>query len=56
MLILFLDYYIVQKRDGKRDAVGLISFGGFKIVFTLMTKAVVVQVKIPIIKIEEPTL
>lgn len=42
MLILLLGHYIIQKYDSKKDVVGSVGFGNFEVVFTLLTKVVVV--------------
>ena len=53
MLMPSLGHRTAQKRGGKRDAVGPVGSGGFKVVLTLLTKAVAVQVRILIIKVGE---
>ena len=53
ILMPFLGYHIAQKQGGKRDAIGPVGSGGFKVVLTLLTKAVAVQVRIPIIEVGE---
>ena len=54
MLMPSLGHRTAQKRGGKRDAIGPVGSGGFKVVLTLLTKAVAVQVRIPIIEVGEP--
>ena len=49
MLMSLLGHRTTQKRGGKWDTVRPIGSGGFKVVLTLLTKAVAVQVRIPII-------
>ena len=54
MLMLLLGHRITQKRGGKWDMVGPVGSGSFKVVFTLLTKVVVVQMRIPIIEVGKP--
>ena len=54
MLMPSFGHHTAQKRGGKRDAIGPVGSDGFKVVLTLLTKAVTVQVRIPIIKVGEP--
>ena len=54
MLMPLLGHCTMQKRGGKRDAVEPVGSGGFKVVLTLLTKAVAIQVRIPIIEVGEP--
>ena len=54
MLMPLLDPYTTKKWSGKKDTIGLIRSGSFKVVFILLTKAVTVQVRIPIIEVGEP--
>lgn len=56
MLMLLLSHHIMQKRSGKRDVIGPVCSGSFKVVFILLIKAVVVQIRISIIEIWEPGL
>ena len=56
MLMPLLGHCIAQKRGSKKDAVGPVGSGGFKVVFTLLTKALAVQVRIPIIEVGKPGL
>ena len=53
MLMLSLGHRTTQERGGKWDTVGCIGSGGFKVILTLLTKAVAVQVRISIIKVGE---
>lgn len=43
----------MQKQSGKKDAIEFVSPNGFKVILILLTKAVVVQVRIPIVEIGE---
>lgn len=43
--MLLLSHQITQKQGGKKDAVGPVSLNGFKVIFTLLTIVVVVQVR-----------
>ena len=54
MLMPLLGYRNTQKRGGKKDVIGPVGAGGFKVILTLLTKVVAVQVRIPIIEVEEP--
>ena len=54
MLMPSLGYHTTQKRGSKWDTVGPVGSGGFKVVLTLLTKAVAVQVRIPIIEVGKP--
>ena len=54
MLMPSLGHRTTQKRGSKRDAVGPVESGGFKMVLTLLTKAIAVQVRISIIEFGEP--
>ena len=56
MLMPLLDHHSAQKQGGKKDAVRPVGFGGFKVVLTLLIKAVAVQVRIPIIQVGESSL
>ena len=56
MLIPSLGHRTAQKRGSKRDTVGPVGFGGFKVILTLLTKAVAIQVRISIIEVGEPSL
>ena len=56
VLMPSLGHRTAQKRGGKRDAVGPVGSGGFKVILTLLTKAVAVQVRILIIEVGEPGL
>ena len=49
MLMPSLGHRTIQKQGGKKDAVGSVGSGVVKVVLTLLTKAVIVQVKISII-------
>lgn len=51
MLMLLLNYCTRQKQGGKRDGVRPIGSDGFKLVLTLLTKVVAVQVEIFIIEV-----
>lgn len=53
ILVPSLSHHTMQKQGGKKDVVGPISFGGFKVVCTLLTKSVAIQEKILIIEVEE---
>ena len=54
MLMPSLGHRTTQKRGGEWDTVGPVGSGGFKVVLTLLTKAVAVQVRISIIEVGEP--
>ena len=56
MLMPSLGHHTMQEQGGKWDKVGPVGFGNFKVVLTLLTKAVVVQIKISIIEVGEPSL
>lgn len=53
MLMPLIGHRTIQIRGGKRDAVGPAGSGGFKMVFTLLTNVVAVQIKIFIIEVKE---
>ena len=50
LLVPTLYNWPTEERGGKWDAVGPASSGGIKVVLTLLTKAIAVQVRVPIIK------
>ena len=56
MLMPSLGHRTMQKQGGKRDTVGPVGSGSFKVVLPLLTKVIAVQVRIPIIEVGEPGL
>ena len=54
MLMPLLGHRTIQKQGGKWDTVGPAGYSGFKVVLTLLTKAIAVQVRISIVEVGEP--
>ena len=44
LLVLLLDYCLAEKQGGKKDSIWLISSSGFKIIFTLLVKTIVIKI------------
>lgn len=53
MLMLSLGHSIMQKQGGKKDVIRLVSSSGFKMIFILLTKIIIVQVIISIVEVRE---
>lgn len=53
MLMSLLGYHIMQKRGGKKDAIRLACYGGFKVVFALLAKVIAVKMEIFIIEVSK---
>lgn len=51
--MLLLDYQSMEKQNGKKDFVRLVSSSNFEIIFILLTKIITVQMQIIITKIGE---
>ena len=55
ILVLTLYYWLAEEQSGKWDAVGSAGPTGLEVVFTLLTKAIVVYVQVPIIEFGKPS-
>lgn len=42
ILILILNYYSIEKQNSKKDAIRAVNFNGFKVIFILLAKALIV--------------
>lgn len=51
ILVPLLKYCFIEKQDGKKYLIELISPGGFKIILTLLIKTIVIQGLIAIIQV-----